>query len=118
MVHRQRKTTSTHQPKTQRAEILHELKQNLHGCKQAAENLFKHLTVGLKKQGFTPSKTDSCLFLRRDCILAVYVDDSLIFAKNDNMTQKLIQELSKTYLLQDEGDVSAFLRVQIRKDKV
>jgi hypothetical protein len=39
------------------------LKRNLYGCKQAARNWFKHLTDGLINQGFTQSKTDSCLFL-------------------------------------------------------
>jgi hypothetical protein len=54
------------------------LKRNLHGCKQGAHNWFKHLTKGLWKRGFVQSKTDTCLFLRKDCILVVYVDDCLL----------------------------------------
>ncbi len=92
------------------------LKRNLYGCKQAARNWFKHLTNGLIAEGFMQSKTDSCLFLRNDCIIIVYVDDCLIFSKDDATIDKLIQQLSKTFLLQDEGDVSAFLGVQITKD--
>jgi hypothetical protein len=89
---------------------------NLYGCKQAAWNWFHHLTKGLLRQGFIQSKTDSCLFLRKDCILAVYVDDCLIFSKSDDVINTLIKELSKEFLLQDEGDVNAFLGVQIKKD--
>jgi hypothetical protein len=48
--------------------LLHylKLKRNLYGCKQVAWNWFKHLTTGLLKQGFIQSKTDSCLFLRKE----------------------------------------------------
>jgi hypothetical protein len=66
--------------------------------------------------GFQQSGTDSCLFLRNDCILVVYVDDCLIFAKQDKTIDVLIKRLSKDFLLQDEGDVNAFLGVQIDKD--
>jgi hypothetical protein len=85
------------------------LKQNLYGCKQAAHNWFKHLTQGLLKRGFIQSKTDQCLFLRKDCILVVYVDNCLIFAKNSTIIDKLIQDLSNSFLIPDEGDVSASL---------
>jgi hypothetical protein len=40
----------------------------------------------------------------------------LIFAKEDRVINKLINRLSTQFLLQDEGDVSAFLGVQISKD--
>jgi len=100
--------------------LLHYLKRkrNLYGCKQVAWNWFKHLTTGLLKQGFIQSKTDSCLFLRKDCILVVYVDDCLIIAKEDWIIDELIHQLSTQFLLQDEGDVSAFLGVQISKDNI
>ncbi len=81
------------------------LKRNLYGCKQAARNWFQHLTKGLLQLGFVQSRTDSCLFLRHDCILVVYVDDCLIFAE--------INTLSASYLLQDERDMNAFLGIKI-----
>ncbi len=92
------------------------LKRNLYGCKQATRNWFNHLTNGLLKLGFTQSKTDSCLFVKHDCILVVYVDNYLIFSQKDSTIDTLIQSLSKSFLLQDEGDVSAFLGMQIRGD--
>jgi hypothetical protein len=70
------------------------------------------------KEGFTQSKTDSCLFLCKDCILAVYVDDCLVFSKSDDVINQLIRSFSTSFLLQDEGEVSAFLGVQIKKDAV
>jgi hypothetical protein len=62
------------------------------------------------------SKTDRCLFLRKDCILMVYVDDCLIFAEDNTMIDSLITELSKGFPLQDEWDVNTFLGVQITKN--
>jgi len=79
-----------------------------------ARNWFKHLTEGLLVLGFIQSKTNNCLFLHSDCILAVYVDDCLIFAKDDHK----IKDLSKGFLLQDEGDVNALLGAKIVKDAV
>ncbi len=57
-----------------------QLKHNLYGCKQAAQNWFKHLTQGLLWEGFHQSSVDPCLFLRDDCILILYTDDCIIFS--------------------------------------
>jgi hypothetical protein len=74
------------------------------------------MTNGLLCQGFTQSKTDSCLFLRKYCILVVYVDGCRIFSQSNDVINDLIKSLSSEFLLQDEGNVSAFLGVQINKD--
>lgn len=92
------------------------LKKNLYGCKQAAHNWFKKLSEGLLREGFVKSKTDSCLFMRHDCIIVVYVDNCLFFSPNKSMIGSVIASLSTTFKLKDEGDVSAFLAVQINKD--
>jgi hypothetical protein len=73
------------------------LKRNLYGCKQAACNWYKHLTAGLQAEEFIQSKTDCCLFLWKDCIIIVYVDDCLIFAPSDHIIGKLIASLSSNF---------------------
>jgi hypothetical protein len=93
-----------------------QLKKNLYGCKQAARNWFKYLTSGLLSQGFIQSKIDPCLYLRHDCLMVVYTDDCLIFAKNDAIIDDLIQALSTTYLLEDQGRVNDYLGIRITKD--
>jgi hypothetical protein len=92
------------------------LKKNLYGCKQAARNWFKKLSKGLIKQGFIQFKTGTCLFLCDDCVIVIYVDDCLFFSPKATTIDYVIQNLSKTFKLKDEGDVSAFLGVQITKD--
>jgi hypothetical protein len=92
------------------------LNSNFCGIKQAAHNWFNHLIDGLVILGFRQSQADCCLFLRNDCIIVVYVDDCLIFSPTKTTIDTNIANLSKTYNLQDEGDFSAYLGVQVTKD--
>jgi hypothetical protein len=94
------------------------LKWNLYGCKQAAHNWFKHLTKGLWKHGFVQSKNRHMSLLAEGLHTSCYVDDCLLFATDSAVIDSLIQDLSTSFLLQDEGDVNAFLGVQISKDPV
>jgi hypothetical protein len=89
------------------------LKRNLYGVKQAARNWFLHLQKGLLSRGFVQSKIDPCLFIQQDCILVLYTDDCLLFAKDDDTISDLCQSLSTEFLLKDEGDIAGFLGIQI-----
>ncbi len=42
--------------------------------------------------------------------------DCLIFSQSNDVINRVIKDLSSTFILQDEGDVSAFLGVQISKN--
>jgi hypothetical protein len=55
------------------------------------------------------------LFLRHDCIIVVYVDDCLFFSPKASVIDDILASLSKTLKLKDEGDVAAFLGVNITK---
>jgi hypothetical protein len=93
-----------------------QLRRNLYGCKQAARNWFQHLNQGLLSQGFHQSKTDTSLYLHNDCIMVVYMDDCLIFAKDDNTIDELVKNLSETFLLEDQGTVHDYLGIHICSD--
>ena len=93
------------------------LKKNLYGLKQASYNWHNLLKSGLTKLGFVPSEHEPCLFLKEGIICVVYVDDTLFFAKDDAIIDKHISELRKLdFDLTEEGDVTAFLGVEISKD--
>jgi len=81
------------------------LRRNLYGCKQAARNWYLHLKAGLEQRGFVPSKIDPCLYIRKDCIIALYTDDCLIFANDDSTIDELCESLSSDFLLKDEGEL-------------
>lgn len=89
------------------------LKRNLYGVKQAARNWYLHLQKGLHGRGFKQSKIDPCLFIRHDCIIVVYTDDCLFFAKDDKTITDLCKCLSTEFLLKDEGDIENFLGINI-----
>jgi hypothetical protein len=72
----------------------------------------------LLAEGFHQSEADPRLFLRQECILVVYTDDCIIFAKEDSTIDALIANLSKTYLLEDQGSVQDYLGIRISKDPV
>lgn len=92
------------------------LKKNLYGCKQAARNWYQCVNQGIIAEGFYQSKTDPCLYLRHDCIIVLYTDDTLIFAPDDSIIDSVIQNLSKTFTLEDQGNVQDFLGIRIHKD--
>lgn len=66
--------------------------------------------------GFHQSATDPCLHLHSDCIIVLYTDDTLIFAKDDATINSIIMSLSKTFMLEDQGSVNDFLGIHICKD--
>lgn len=92
------------------------LRRNLYGCRQAARNWFAYLTKDLIAHGFKQSAHKPCLYLRQDCIMIVYTDDCLIFAKENTTIDTLIRSLNESYLLEDQGSVSDYLGIRITKD--
>jgi hypothetical protein len=93
------------------------LKKNMYGLKQAGNNWFHCLKQSLIDRGFTQSSIDPCLFIRNNCIVIVYVDDCLLFAKSDDILDNLIASLEKDFHLTSEGDVGAFLGIDIVRNK-
>ncbi len=47
--------------------------------------------------------------------MIVYMDDCLIFAKDDATIEALIKSLNQTYLLEDQGTVSDYLGIRITR---
>jgi hypothetical protein len=78
-----------------KSHFLH-LRRNLYSYKQAAHNGFKHLTQGLLRELFCQSAVDPCLFLCNDCLLILYMDDCIIFSKQDKTINTLLRNLLKT----------------------
>ena len=91
------------------------LKRNLCGCKQASRNWFLFLTEGLKKDGFVPSESDPCLFLRHDAVMCLHTDDCCIFALDSATIDNLLKSPSTEFILKDEGSTEDFLGVNISK---
>jgi len=91
------------------------ISKNLYGLKQAGNNWFDKLRDSLLSRGFRQSSVDPCLFIRKDLILIVYVDDCLLFAKEDKLLDSFVLSLQSEFNLTCAGDVGAFLGIQFTR---
>lgn len=93
------------------------IRKNMYGLKLAGNNLYQCLKQSLLDHGFTQSSIEPCLFICNNCINIVYVDDCLIFTKTDDILDSIVQYLQWEFNLTSEGDVGAFLGIDIIRNK-
>jgi hypothetical protein len=74
------------------------LKRNLYGLVQASRNWFLKLSAIYERLGFKQSKSDPCLFLRKDMIIVLYTDDCLLYARDTNDIDSFVNSLSMTQI--------------------
>ena len=60
-------------------------------------------------------KVDPFIFVRKNCIVVCYVDDCCIFSKYKNTIDALLKNISKTFKLNDDGDVDSYIGTNVRK---
>ena len=100
-------------PKSRRYVL--ELQKNLYGMKQAGHNWNENISGALSNLSITPRKVDSCVSIGEDIIVLVYVDDCLIFSRDKDKINQLIEKLKNREKLDltDEGDFNKYLGVEI-----
>jgi hypothetical protein len=98
------------------AETVMKLNRSLYGLVQAPLKFFEHLKSHLEKRGFVSTEIDPCLFIHKDMVCLVYVDDCLFFARDGTKIETMIASLQQDFELTVEGDVSAFLGIQFERD--
>ena len=96
------------------------LKKSLYGLKQAAYLWNQLLGEKLKLLGFTQLKSDSSCFLRRDdrgtaVILAVYVDDILIAARDSDLARDTKESFKKYFKVKDLGECKWILGIAVER---
>lgn len=92
------------------------LKKSLYGLKQASRCWNRRLTKFLAQHNLKQSQADPSVFTRGGdavIILAIYVDDGLIAAKNNNTADILLGELGKEFKIIIE-ELKVFLSLQIK----
>jgi hypothetical protein len=75
------------------------LKRNLYGLVQASRNWFLKLSAIYEKLGFRQSKSDPCIFLRKDMIIVLYTDDCFIYARDTKDIDSFVKTLRDDYKL-------------------
>jgi Reverse transcriptase (RNA-dependent DNA polymerase) len=94
------------------------LKKSLYGLKQAPRNFFLHLKAQLEAIGFKSQEDlDSCLFMSKNVICLVYVDDTLFYSSKMEYINEAIQKLREQGMdLEVKGEVAGFLGVHIERN--
>jgi len=89
----------------------------LYGLKQAGREWYKKVLIELKSLGFTRSASDQGVFTKNDngtlVIVAVYVNDFLIFSSNLDTIQHIKSELSSRFDMKDLGNAKWILQMEV-----
>src|SRR5690606_23569031 len=71
--------------------------------------------------GLKQSKYEPCVYTGADSsdvlIVALYVDDMLMFSNNQQRSDELKQELQKRFAMQDLGEARNCIGLEIERDK-
>ena len=82
--------------------------------KNASLNWHTKLKDAFEDRGFVASLSDPCVFISKDMIFLVYVDDCILISKEDSTIKKFIDSMEDTpegFELTEEGDMNAYLGV-------
>ncbi len=96
------------------------LEWSLYGLEQGSANWYDMLKKALEDQGFRESSLDPCVFLMKDMIILVYVDDCILVGENGLMIADFIESLKKgpeNFISTYEGKLDKYLGVDIKQEQ-
>lgn len=91
------------------------LNKAIYGLKQAGRVWNQKLDGFLIKVGFTKSKCDPCVYIKANLIIAVYVDDLLIFYKYVSDLNDVRKQLHTNFRMKDIGEAKCCLGINIHQ---
>lgn len=93
------------------------LNRSIYGLKQAGRQWNLKLDDALQKFGLKKSKLDPCIYFSGDLsvLIAIYVDDFLLFFKNMEKLEETKQYLCRTFKMKDLGAVSNCIGMRIKQ---
>jgi hypothetical protein len=108
-----------------REHLVCKLLKSLYGLKQSPRQWNKRFHEFMLSLGFTQSEHDCCLYIKRVndheafgfILLALYVDDMLIAAKNKSDITKLKAQLSSEFSMKDLGPAKRILGMEIHRNR-
>lgn len=92
------------------------LTRSLYGLKKSPRYWYEHFNRTIVEYGFKRSENDSCLFIKKDLYLLVYVDDLLIMGNDLQEIVSVKKFLSERFKMKDMGsDNILYLGIAINK---
>eukprot|EP00957_Ditylum_brightwellii_P035727 2708545-Ditylum_brightwellii.AAC.1 len=90
------------------------LTKSVYGLAQAPLHWFNKLSAGLNEAGLKPSDLDPCLFIGKHVTCIVYVDDCLMFARDEQHIDDIINKMiDNDFSLCVESDAAGFLGIEL-----
>ena len=95
------------------------LKKGLYGLKQSGREWNKQITKFLKSLDFSAITNDPCVFVNHTTrvIIALYVDNMLVFDKLLKDVEAIKKFLSKEFKVKDLGEAKYILGIRIRREE-
>src|SRR5947209_7845900 len=94
-----------------------QLVKTLYGLRQSPLAWFKVIDRYLRSKGLTRSNKDASLYILKDLIILIFVDDILLFSPSKERILEAKQWLLNEYKMTDLGDLKQFLGMQIFRDR-
>ena len=88
---------------------------SLYGEQRATNLWYNKIRRSLVEElGFKVSEYDPCLFIRKDCIMCLYVDDAILHARDKKTLDDLLKAIEKAgYAFDRDEDFHSYLGVQL-----
>lgn len=107
--------------KKENANKVCKLKRAIYGLKQSSRAWNLRVDEVLLKSGFKKSVYEPCLYVKQGdnnllTIIALYVDDFLVFSNDTKGTESLKIQLRSEFKIKDLGEVKQFLGMKIIRD--
>jgi len=104
---------------TQDDDLVCLLRKSLYGLKQAPRVWNQRIRRFLESIGFKPTYSDPCVYINDETgvMIAMWVDDLVIFGKDLASIDAVKQQLKEEYEMKDLGELKYFLGIQVHRDK-
>jgi Reverse transcriptase (RNA-dependent DNA polymerase) len=89
---------------------------NLYGQKQAGRVWNQFLEKGLKDIGFNQSRCDPCIFWRKQTIIVIYTDDTIVTGPSQKQVDNAIKDIANKFEIKSKDEVKDFLGARIQRD--
>jgi hypothetical protein len=94
--------------------LVYKLNRSVYGLRQSPRNFFQYLKERLEGQGLSQSDLDPCLFIGATVNVVIYVDDVLLYSKNEADINRVLDGLKKDGVsIRREGTAEGFLGVDL-----